>query len=206
MQLEGLSGFSAWLVYCKVIHALPFLRRFNVAHNDQLAQIEKLKRCETLEEFEREAEKLNSAKFKEVFYTFEDIVEIFKNSPENAKRKMLFEALTLVNINDDELMRLLAVHKDKNGIGYSKHNIINLRTNELIPKAVETLIACSLLSCDFALMTPDEMAEIKGKKISILTEANEILGVAPQTTTGELIALAVKKVVEKVKAVRNVNT
>ena len=179
-----------------------FLHRFNVAHNDQLALIDRLKSCETIEEYKLVSDLLTSQKFNKVFYSHAEIVTQFKEANENDKEKMLLEALTNISVSDSEALALLGLHKDANGISYSMANIKNIQLTELLPMMMQTLIACSNLNCDFSLLSPDDLEMIGKKRINITNEANEVLTNSPNLSTSELISLTVKSILTKVRSTK----
>ena len=199
MELTGLKGVSAWGVYNKLVFSMFFLRRFNLKHNAQLCLIEKLKGCDNLSDYKDVADRLSTTKMEKLFHSQSEVVEHFKAAEENEKYNMILEALTIAEIDDSEVLRLLALHSDENGVPYSKANIKNIPINKIIPLMIETLVACSNIDCDFSLMTEVERDLIKGKRVDIKDDAGEILSSNSDIKTGELLSLAVKKFLARFK-------
>ena len=200
--LQGLGGFSAWLVYNKIVFSMIYLRRFNVAHNDQLALIEQLKTCETAEEFKTVSDLLTTDKITTVFYSHAEIVGIFKDANNIEREKMLLESLTNIELSENDILSLLSLHKDSNNIPYCKANIKNLQVSELMPLLMSVLLSCSDLNVDFSLLSETDLNDLKNKRISITDEANEVLIKSPNIGTGELIALTVKTIFNKLRGVK----
>lgn len=197
MELNSLKGVSAWLVYNKIVFSFVFLRQFNRVHNDQLVFIELFKTAETLEDYKDIAEKVSSEKFKKVNYTQAEIVTQFKLSTDNDKRNMLLEALTVTDLSDDDCIRLLSVHTDANGVPFSRSNIKNVPSSDIIPKMLETLLACAELECDFSLMSEADFKTLKGRRVGINDEVAQILASNAEIKTSELLSLAVKNVIAR---------
>lgn len=198
-ELQGLKGVSAWLVYNKVVFSMVFLRRFNMAHNDQLTRIDNLQQCETLEEFQAAAEQLNTDKFEALFYSQEECVQMFKGAGASEQRKMLLEALTITALSDDEVLRLISCHRDSNGVPFSRVNIKNMLMGDIVPLLLETLVYCAGLDCDLSLLDESDFELIKGKRVSINDELNDTLTTSPEIETGNVLALALKRVLSRFK-------
>lgn len=205
-ELKGLKGVSAWLVYNKVVFSLVFLRRFNMTHNDQLLKIDDLQQCETLAEFKAAAQELSTEKFKTIFFTQEECIQMFKSAGAVEQRKMLLEALTITALSDDEVLRLLSCHRDSNGVPYSRVNIKNMLTGDIMPLLLESLLYCAGLDCDLSLLDESDFQLIKGKRVTINDELNDTLSTAPEIETGNLIALSIKRVLSRFKGNDNTNS
>lgn len=74
---------------------------------------------------------------------FESLIDEFKQFDAEKKKQVFTELLAISPIADRDVLRLCAVHSDKNGIRYSKNNIENLTPVECMKLCLETLIACS---------------------------------------------------------------
>lgn len=199
MKLTGLRGLSAWLVYNKIVFSLVFLRRFNVEHNEQLALIESLKSCNSLDEYKEVAKELSAEKYKAVFYSQADAINIFKESDEINKRQMLFECLTFTTLTDEECLRLLALHTDDNGVPYSKANINNIDAGDIVPMLIDSLIACANEYCDLSLLSEEDLAIFNKGRVDIKDDANDIVSSNSDTDTGSIISIALKKIVTRFK-------
>lgn len=197
MRLEGLKGVSAWLVYNKIVFSLVFLRRFNVIHNDQLTFIELLKTCENLADYKDVAAKLNSDKFKKLSFSQAETITFFKSANDTDKTNMLLEALTITELDDDDCLRLLSLHEDSNGVPYSRNNIKSMQSGDIVPLMLKTLLACASLDCDFSLMTEDDLNLFKKGRVNINDEASEILVNNSTIETGNLLSLAVKRLIAR---------
>ncbi len=203
MKLEGLEGVSAYLVYIKVAHGLAFCHEFNAMHNDQLAIIAAIKAAQDEELFNLIGE-LNSDKFKKVHFSMPEIVIFFKSQSVGNKKRLLLEALSRISLSNDEVMRLLALHDDKHGISLGSHNIVNLGIDEIIPKVLDSLIACSEINCDDALLSESDKSALSGCRISILNEVSEILTNNPRLSLKNILPLAIKKALSIYQAFKGV--
>jgi hypothetical protein len=205
IELRGLAGVSAWLVYNKIVFSLLFIRRFNYAANDQSVSIAQLRECETLDEFKAVASQLTTERFDAIDMSMSQCVERFKAATEDDRRALLFEAISVTSLTDDESLRLLAMHKDKNGISFSKANISNVPVADVIPMMIDTLIACSDTNADFALMNADDLAIMKDYRVDITNDANEILMASPNLKTGNVIVMSLKRIAQRLKGATNVS-
>ena len=198
-QLKGLSGISAWLVYNKVIFNLLFLRRFNSRANDQSVLIMALKECRTLEEYKEIAGHLTIMPENLVHYTMAGAVAEFRDSNDSEKRGMLLEALTCIDLANEDKLLLLALHTDSNGVRYGKANVNNLLAGELINMLIESLMSCAVIDCNFGLLNSEDLELSKKYRVDIRDEANDILSNTPDAETGNVIALSLKKILAKMK-------
>lgn len=200
IKLQGLEGVSAWLVYNKIVFSLFYIRRFNFQANQQHGLIAELKQCETLEQFQSVAVRMDASKYREVFFPLDECVRIFKASDDDNKKSMLLEALTITELTDEETLRLLALHKDPNGIKYSKANVGNIAASQIVPMVLDTLIACSNIQCDFSLMTPEDHELLGANRVDIRDEVNDVLAAGGNSLdTGNLISVAVKRVLKRIR-------
>ena len=120
--LIGLKGFSAWSVYNKVAFNLIFNREFNEDKHTFLNSVAELV-AETDILVIREKLPSLAVTSQRVHKSARDCLAIFKSRDRGGRAQMLTEAITHSNLDDDEVMRLIAVHVDSNGMPYSKVNI-----------------------------------------------------------------------------------
>ena len=200
IELRGLAGASAWLVYNKIIFSLIYCRRFNVAANDQTIKLLALQECESLEDYQVVAGHLTIERDKVLFYSFGEALVIFKSLPDDEKKLLLMECLTFIDLSDDEKTRLLALHTDKNGIPYGAANIGNLDTDSIINILLDSLVDCSKVQCDFALMTSEDLAASEKYRVDVRDEINNVLTKAPNLPTGQTLAASLKNIFSKLRA------
>lgn len=191
-QLKGLKGFSAWSVYNKVVFNLVFIREFNIDKEDFLSCLARLCTEKNLKKVREGLPQL--AEFgAQVHKTPQYCIEQFKSRTRAEKTAMIVEALTFADLDDDEVMRLLALHDDQNGMPYGAANINNLEVGTIFNMIVETMLNCSDLTCDFSLMSQKNQDDLGSKRVSIKEVVADILQHNGDLPTEDLIALAVKK-------------
>jgi hypothetical protein len=191
-NLNGLKGFSAWGVYNKVAFNLIFIREFNL---DKYAFLENVARLTAEKDIViiREELPLLAETAQRVHKTASYCLQEFKKGDRVARSKMLIEALTVTTLDDDEVMRLLAVHVDSNGMSYSKANIANLSAGEIFNLMILTMLECSDVDCDLSLMTENDKKVLDKHRVSIKEQAADILQHNADLPVEELIALGIKK-------------
>lgn len=74
--------------------------------------------------------------------SFEQVIEEFLSLDDKKKKAVFIELLAISPLDDRDILRLCSVHCDANGINYSKMNIENLKSNEILDLCVKTLIGC----------------------------------------------------------------
>lgn len=192
IELKGFKGVSAWLVYNKVIFALPFTKFFSYHRRDFVAEL-----AETLtlndEHLRLWASTLTAADIPSNKSQADCLAE-FKELPEDVKKLVILDCMTLTDITDDEVLRLLAVHKDANGIPYSKASINNLNIENITPMMLETLCAASNVSIDMMLTTKDDIAALKGLRVDVRDHI-----AAGVDDVGEALAIATKEAIKEVR-------
>lgn len=67
----------------------------------------------------------------------------FTESTPERKIQIITDLLSICNLNDRDLMRLLMVHKDKNGAHYSEFNADNLSLDDVANMIFQSILACS---------------------------------------------------------------
>ena len=198
-ELKGLTGVSAWLVYNKVVFNLLFLQRFNFAKNERTIYIIALQNCTTLDEYKTVAELLNEPDGI-VEYTFAQALAEFKTFTDEQKESAFFELLTFVDLSSEEKLRLLTLHTDDNAIPYNSTNVANLSAGECVNLLVMSLVACSNINCDFALLSDDDLKTGSKYRVDIRDEAGELLNKAPDMPTGNLLVASLKNIFVKMRA------
>ena len=195
MKLQGLAGVSAYFVYIKVVHALAFCNEFNAVHNNQLSLINALKTAQSLSDNEvfNLINELTTDKFKKVHYSMPEIITFFKAQSVENKKRLLLEALSRISLSDSETMRLLALHEDSNGINIGLHNINNLCVNEIIPNILQSLLTCSEINCDDALLSESDKVALSSGRVPVLNEVNDLLSVNPTLSVKEILPLSIKR-------------
>lgn len=192
VELKGLKGVSAWLVYNKVIFALPFTKFFSMHRRDfnqELAEQMLL----SDEHFRIWASMLTEADIPSNKSQEQCLTE-FKELPEEVRKLIILDCMTLTDITDDEVLRLLAVHKDANGIPYSKASVNNLLIESITPMMLETLCAASDVYIDMMLVTKEDLAALKGMRVGI----KEHISIGSDDT-GEILAMATKEAIKEVR-------
>lgn len=200
MELNGISGLSAWLVYNKVIFGLVFCRRFNYAANEQSLLLSGLNECKTIDDFKTVREALSNERFDKVNFTFAEAITIFKDMSERDKRESLLECLTFIDLSKEEQLILLSLNKDENGISIGSANIKNYSTTKIIEFLLCSLLQCSLVSCNFGLMNSGDIKALSQYRVDVRNEANEILSKNSEAKTGNVISLALKSIAAKLKS------
>lgn len=192
IELKGFRGVSAWLVYNKVAFALPFTKYFNMHRRDFNAEL-----AESLllsdERLRLWVSMLTEADIPSNKTQAQCLSE-FRDLPHDVRKLIILDCMTLIDITDDEVLRLLAVHKDANGVFYSKASVNNLLVGDITPMMLETLCAASDITVDMMLITQDDIAALKGGRVDI----REHLTISDQPA-GEIIAVAAKEAVKEVK-------
>jgi len=67
----------------------------------------------------------------------------FAESSPDRKKGILVEILGVSTMSERDVVRLICVHKDPNGIDYSEANASNLGVDKMIDLVFESLLACS---------------------------------------------------------------
>lgn len=89
--------------------------------------------------------------------TVEEFFNDFNNNNEDNKKKILLEAIKLVPLSEEELLDILAMTKDNNGLSIGKNQIKNLELKNIIDRIVKV----GLVMSDFDIMLDNE--EVKKK-------------------------------------------
>lgn len=197
MELKGFKGISAWMVYNKVVFSLPLIwenctakRNFSEMLSDGIG----LSSVKDLQAFIASLAIEPAPNYREPRHCLED----FKLMNDEYRRVVLTECLTFTSLSDDEVLRLMAVHKDANGMPYTKVNLGNLSTKEFMEKLLDTLVACSNINADTSLITQDQFDTLDGSRVDIRSEAADILSQSPSMEVGDLIGLSAKKALKGV--------
>lgn len=192
IELKGFKGVSAWLVYNKVIFVLPFTKYFSHHRRDFDAEL-----AESLtlgdEHLRLWVSMLREADIPSNKKQAECLAE-FKELPDDVRKLVILDCMTLTDISDDEVMRLLAVHKDANGVPYSKASVSNLMVDTITPMMLETLYAASNISVDMMLTTKEDIEALKGMRVDVRDH------IAPGVDdVGEALAIATKEAIKEVR-------
>ena len=190
--LKGLKGFSAWAVYNKVAFNLIFLLQFNRKDPDFEALFKKADKSESLDELRALIPQIIERTHNNVL-NHQLCIQTLKKADKNTRLLMMLEALQYADLSDDEILRLLALHKDNNEVFYNKSNIANINTEDLVPLMLESLDACADLNVDLFLVDNEQIDDLKGKRINIKNEVADILANNPDVNTSELLTLAIKR-------------
>lgn len=193
IELTGIRGLSAWLVYNKVIFALPFISENRAASRRFSQELARGIALETADELRAFIAGLVVETMPRTV-TQAEAVASFKAKGLDGRRADLMECLIHSNLSDEESLRLLAVHQDANGVAYGKANVGNLKTTKAAELVVETLAACSMVDVDLSLIAAAEIERLGNKRLDVKTEAADLLAVAPSMGVGELLSLAIKRV------------
>jgi hypothetical protein len=191
-QLKGLKGIAAWSVYNKIAFNLIFIRRFNIDRVDHSALVRELQTLGSLEAIQARLPELEATGAR-IHKSARFCIMALKEAPLLDQRLMFLEALAYSDLDDDEVYRLLAVHKDSNGIPYSKSNINNFPVSESTELMIQTLIECCAEHVDLGLVSEQELTDLGSFRIDIKSQAAEVLGANSEMTVGELLSLAIKK-------------
>lgn len=192
MELIGFKGVSAWLVYNKVVFNLPFIRENRAASrrfSHELAEAAALEDVEAMRAF---ILSLTTDSIPRAM-SHAECLEAFKAKAPSHRRAALLECLTYADLSDDEVMRLLAVHSDANGIPYTRASLGNLKVADVTPMMLDTLVAASAVDVDLSLVTAAEVDMLGGKRLDVKAETADILAQTPTIGVGEALALAIKK-------------
>lgn len=197
MEMTGFRGLSAWLVYNKVVFALPFITENRAASRRFSLELVKALQLDNLEEL-REFVAGLAGRPAAGTMTQAEAITLFKEKGPAARKLALLECLTQSDLTDDESLRLLAVHRDGNGIPYGKANVGNLTTCKAADLMMETLLACSMVDVDLSLVSSAELEALGNYRVDVKAEAVDLLATAPTMSVGELLSLAIKKVLKGV--------
>jgi len=190
--LKGLKGFSAWAVYNKIAFNLIFLLQFNRKDPDFKALLKKANESDNIDELRALIRQIIERAHSNVL-SHKLCIQTLKKADKNTRLLMMLEALQYADLSDDEILRLLALHKDNNEVFYNKSNIANINTADLVPLMLESLDACADLNVDLFLVDNEQIDDLKGKRINIKNEVADILANNPDVNTSELLTLAIKR-------------
>lgn len=191
-ELLGLKGFSAWSVYNKLCFNILFCRAYNFKRPKLSEIIEKALNCDDIDEIKQLIPEI-AHQSDRVFFTHEEVIRDFKKCSDKDRELLFLEALTFCDLSDEDAIRLLSLHKDINNIQYNKENIINIKTVDLVPMLIESLIFCSHQHIDLGIVTDQEISALNNERVSVSKEASEILSANSEISVKDLIALALKK-------------
>lgn len=202
IELNGIKGLSAWLVYNKVVFAMPFITENRAASRRFSEEVAQALALEDIDELRAFVAALPARPLMG-YMTQAEALTAFKAKDEAGRKRALMECLTRTELTEEDSLRLLAVHKDANGISYGKANVGNLITTDAADKVIETLYACSLVDVDLNLVSAEELKTLGNYRVDIKTEAADLLAAAPGLGVGELLALAIKKCLRRITNARS---
>ncbi len=133
MELIGSRGFAAWQVYLNVSFYIPFSQTIREA---DFASLE-------IERKEKDDEK----------YTRDDwgkdeAIEWMRQQSPEVRALVFVDCLGQVYLDQNDLIKLVSVHKDANGIPYSRHSVESLTIKDASQLVRKTLEACFQASSD----------------------------------------------------------
>lgn len=197
MELIGLKGISAWQVYNKVIFHLPFIRAYNQHRRDFAKEVAEV----LVAGGEAQRAFLLSLSDPEIptFRKQADCLAEFKALDLDERAAQILECLIFANLDSDETLRLLACHKNNRGIPYSRALIEQLKLEQILPMALETLITASLLDVDLSMVSQSELDSLGGARLDIRRAIAGVLAAGPSVEAGEAVAIAAKRAFEEVK-------
>ncbi len=118
IKLKGFNGFAAYQSYIAAIHFLRFCDTYITLGRS------------------REAGAMTQA----------ECLEHFKEQDEATRCGILLELLSIAELDDKDISRLLSVHTDSNNVPIGKHKIVNMPPSEIAELAFKTMLACADLS------------------------------------------------------------
>lgn len=118
IDLKGISGWACYQAYLTTIFFLPTTQTYTTLSADNPNM------------------------------TTADIMEDFKKSDALRKANIIAELISIAPINDAELIALLSVHKDTNGIPYAASNIRTLTVPDIATMVIGSITACSDISTE----------------------------------------------------------
>lgn len=118
-----------------------------------------------------------------------ELINELLDMPELNKKYVFLELLAIAPVDDEDALKLVKVHADKNGVAYSKTNIGNLSPNQVCDLVVQTLVACSELEDSNLFLDQKQLDEFKNYSINFESFAAENLQKNANLTIGELISL-----------------
>lgn len=194
IELIGFRGVSAWMIYNKVIFMLPFTNFFKVQRRDFALELVEAVQLDE-EGMRRYLGTLTEATLPRAL-TQGECLTLFKDLSEPERRLVILECMSLIDISDDEIMRMMALHKDANGIPYNKANVGNIPVENILPMMLETLVSASYVHIDNMLITDSEIKKLDGYRVDI----KDALAYSVQqgAAVEDMLPVAIKKAVKGV--------
>lgn len=125
IDLVGVRGFSAWQTYNAMINHISLSA---VYRNDDFMMDRGDGETKTPD--------------------LEKIISHFKALNETQKMSILWEIMGLYPLSDEQILSLVRVHKDRNGVYVSDHSLKNFHLNSMIEMVLKTCVECSDVSSD----------------------------------------------------------
>jgi hypothetical protein len=195
----GFKGYSAFKAYNKVVFYLRFINHFNYKSINQSALILALKSCDTIEEYQSISEQLTSGAFEAICLSNSEIIKEFKLMSNESKRACLLEALTYCDMSESEVLALVSIKDDANGIPYSKASFNNLSGYEISNLIVDSMIDFSSCDFDFGILNDADFDVLKSGTVSLDDEVADIIAANEKISIGSLLPIAVKRTLYKIR-------
>lgn len=192
MELVSFDGASAWLVYNKVIFNLAFLPGYNVERRCFHTELAKITQIEDIEEIRERVLGLASETIPKS-RDQKECLAIFKSKDDVNRKLDLLECLTHIELDNDEMFRLLRIHKDPNGFPYNRASLGNISIDDLVPMLLTSLLQASKTDVDLSLVSEAEIKDLEGKRLNVKDEINDLLSTNSNLSVSQLLSLAIKK-------------
>lgn len=193
MELKGFKGISAWMVYNKLIFNLPLLPHNMVVNRDWATEVANA----LVLGYDDMVHFIAGLGERTIPSDITPAVALakFKMQDDKGRRNDLLGCIAMGGMTDEEGLRLLSLHKDANGINYSKASIGNLKVRESMDMILDTLVACSYVDIDLSMVTSKEIEMLDGYRVSVQSEATDILSHNSTVEIDDLLSLSVKKAI-----------
>lgn len=194
IKLIGFRGVSAYMVYIKIIFMMPYTNYFKTERRDFAVELAHAIDLEE-DDLRQYVATLTEATLPRALSQSECLT-LFRELSEPERRLVIMECMSMIDITDDEIMRLLALHQDANGIAYNKASVNNIKIEEILPMMLDSLTAASFVNIDNMLITEEEAKHIKGYRVSIKEALAE--AITPNSPIEDILPIAIKKSVQAV--------
>lgn len=194
IKLIGFRGVSAYMVYIKIIFMMPYTNYFKTERRDFAIELAHAINLEE-DDLRQYVATLTEATLPRALSQSECLT-LFRELSEPERRLVIMECMSMIDITDDEIMRLLALHQDANGIAYNKASVNNIKIEEVLPMMLDSLTAASFVTIDNMLITGEEEKHVKGYRVSIKEALAETI--TPNSPIEDILPIAIKKSVQAV--------
>lgn len=189
--LTGFKGVAVWTVYNRIIFMLPFTQFFKIERRDFALELASALTLDD-EPLRLWVSTLTEATLPRAM-TQAQCLAIFKDMSEDERALCILECMSLTEISDDDVMRLLVVHNDANGITYNKSSIGNIQAADILPMMLESLLAASYVSIDTMLITSEEKKFLDGRRVDVKNALADSISLGAEVE--EIMPIAIKKAV-----------